>query len=155
MAIPAIGSKLPDFTLRLATKEAHAEATFSKVAAGKPVVLAFFPIAFSGVCTKEVCELRDNFAAFKGLGVAVYGFSTDSQHANVQFAKMHDLEFGIFSDPNREVVGKIWETGTVAGIHNTAKRGVMVVGGDGTVKWASKSDDPTVWMGVEEVRKHL
>ncbi|MES2154850.1 MAG: redoxin domain-containing protein [bacterium] len=155
MAIPAVGSKLPDFTLKLATKEGHADATFSKVAAGKPVVLAFFPIAFSGVCTKEMCEVRDNLAAFKGLGVAVYGFSTDSQHGNVQFAKMHNLEHGIFSDPNREVLGKIWESTTVAGIHNVAKRGVMVVGGDGTVTWTSKSEDPTVWVGVDEVRKHL
>ncbi len=155
MAIPAVGSKLPDFTLKIATKEGAKEFTFAKAAADGPLVLAFFPLAFSGSCTKEMCDLRDNFAVFDGLGATVIGFSTDSHFSNVHFAKEHNLAHGIISDPNREVVGKIWETGTVAGVVNVAKRGVMVLDAGGIVKWAAKSDDPTVWIGSDEVRKHL
>lgn len=154
MPIPANGSKIADFTLKLATKDGVQDFTLSKQSDG-PVVLAFFPLAFSGVCTKEMCDLRDNFGVFDGLGASVLGFSTDTPFTNMHFAKEHNLAHGIISDPNREVVGKIWETATVAGVANVAKRGVMVVAADGTVQWTSKSDDPKVWVGSDEVRKHL
>lgn len=149
------GKKLPDFTLKLSTKEGHADWTLSQHLGKGPLVFAFYPIAFSGFCTKELCDMRDNLAQFTGLGAQVYGFSTDSQHANHEFAKANNAAHGLLSDPNREVVPRIWATGTVAGIHNVAKRGVMVVAPDGTVKWTSVSDDPKVWVGAEEVRKHL
>jgi len=154
MAIPPVGTRLPDFTLKLATKDGHADFAWATRPAG-PAVLAFFPLAFSGTCTKEVCDMRDSLASFEGLGVKVYGFSADSHFSNVNFAKANNLAFGILSDPNRDVIPKLWETATVAGVHNVAKRGVIVIGADGAVKWTSKSDDPTVWVGADEVRKHL
>lgn len=155
MPIPAAGARLPDFTLKLATKDGHQDVAFASASAGRPVVLAFFPLAFSGTCTKEVCDMRDNLSAFDGLGATVYGFSADSHFTNVHFAKENGLAFGILSDPNRDVLPRIWETMTVAGVHNVAKRGVMVLGPDGAVKWTSVSDDPKVWVGADEVRKHL
>jgi len=150
----AVGAKLPDFTLPLATKDGKGEFTLSQNL-GKPLVLAFFPLAFTGVCTKEMCDMRDNLGQFEGLGAKVFGFSADTPFANVEFAKLHHMGQGILSDPNRDVLPRIWPTATVAGVHNVAKRGVMVVGADGTVKWTSVSDDPKVWIGSDEVRKHL
>jgi peroxiredoxin len=149
------GSRLPDFTLKLATKDGQSEFNLASHLQKGPIVFAFFPIAFSGVCTKEMCDMRDNLAQFQGKGAQVFGFSTDSQHANVEFAKAHDMGQGIISDPNREVIPRIWQTATVAGIHNVAKRGIMVVAPDGTVKWTSVSDDPKVWVGAQEVAKHI
>ncbi|MFO1533859.1 MAG: redoxin domain-containing protein [Thermoplasmatota archaeon] len=153
--VPAIGTRLPDFTLKLAGKEGATEFTLSKHLGQGPLVFAFFPLAFTGTCTKEMCDLRDTLPQFQGLKAQVFGFSTDTSPVNVEFAKLHALGQGILSDPNREVVPRIWATATVAGVHNVAKRGVMVVAPDGTVQWTSVSDDPKVWIGSDEVRKHL
>ncbi|MEA3190269.1 MAG: glutaredoxin-dependent peroxiredoxin [Thermoplasmata archaeon] len=149
------GQKLQDFTLKLATKDGAQEFTLSQHLWQGPLVIGFFPLAFSGTCTKEMCEFRDTLDKFGGLGAKVVGFSTDSHFTNIHFAKEHGLPLGILSDPNREVVGKIWQTMEVAGVKNVAKRGVMVLDADGTVKWTSVSDDPKVWIGTDEVRKHL
>jgi peroxiredoxin len=151
----AVGSRLPDFTLKLATKDGVSEFNLAANLGQGPLVFAFYPLAFTGVCTKEMCEIRDNLARFEGMGAKVFGFSTDTAPVNHEFAKLHNLNTGILSDPNREVVGRIWQTMTVAGVHNVAKRGVLVAGPDGTVKWTSVSDDPKMWIGTDEVRKHL
>ncbi|HLF17058.1 MAG TPA: redoxin domain-containing protein [Candidatus Thermoplasmatota archaeon] len=152
---PQPGTRLPDFALKLATKEGIKDFRLSEHLGGGPVVLAFYPLAFTGTCTKEMCDFRDNLGRFEGIGAKVFGFSTDTPFANVEFAKAHNLATPIVSDPNREVVGKVWETATVAGVANVAKRGVLVLGPDGAVKWASVSEDPKVWVGTEEVRNHL
>lgn len=151
----AVGTRLPDFTLKLATKDGPQDFNLNQNLGNGPLVFAFFPLAFSGTCTKEVCDMRDNLAQLEGKGAKVFGFSADSHFTNVEFAKLHNATYGILSDPNRDVIGRIWPTATVAGIHNVAKRGVMLVNPDGTVKWTSVSDDPKVWIGAQEVGKHI
>jgi peroxiredoxin len=155
---PAPGTKLPDFTVKLATKDSYTTDFRLSEHLGKgPLVFAFFPAAFTGVCTKEVCDLRDNFAALGSLHAQVFGFSTDKAPSNMAFIQRENLPFAIVSDPNREFIGKVWPTypNPVVGANHVAKRGVMVVNPDGTVKWASASDDVKVWIGVDEIRKHL
>lgn len=155
---PAPGTKLPDFTLKLATKDSYAADFRLSDHLGKgPIVFAFFPAAFTGVCTKEVCDLRDSFAALGSLKAQVFGFSTDKAPSNMVFIQKENLPFGIVSDPNHEVIGKVWPTygSPIVGANNVAKRGAMVVNPDGTVKWAFASDDVKVWVGVEEIKKHL
>jgi peroxiredoxin len=156
-APPAVGSKLPDFTLKVATAEGVADWKLSDHLGKGPLVFAFFPLAFTGVCTIEMCDFRDNLARFAGLNATVLGFSVDTAPSNKAFATAQGLPFGILSDPNREVVGKLWPAMPVpiAGVNGVAKRGAMVVNADGTVKWTSVSDDVKVWVGTEEVRKHL
>lgn len=149
------GQQLQDFTLKMATQDGVQEFTLSQHLGKGPLVIGFFPFAFSAPCTKEMCDLRDSLDKFGGLGATVLGFSTDSHFVNAQFVKDQALGMGILSDPNREVVGKIWQTMEIAGVKDVAKRGVMIVEADGTVKWTSVSDDPKVWVGADEVRKHL
>jgi peroxiredoxin len=155
--VPAVGTRFPDFTLRLATREGAADFRLADHLGKGPIVLAFFPLAFTGVCTKQMCDFRDNLAAFAALDAQVYGFSVDSAPANRAFAKAQDLPFGILSDPNRDVVGKAWpaDPKPVHAVKGVAKRGVVVLGGDGTVRWAAVSDDNDVWIGTGEVRRHL
>ena len=156
--VPAVGSKLPDFTLKLATKDGYTTDFRLSEHLGKgPIVFAFFPAAFTGVCTKEVCDLRDNFAALGSLDAQVYGFSTDKAPSNMAFIQKENLPFTIVSDPNREVIGKLWPAYAtpIVGATGVAKRGAMVVNPDGTVKWAFASDDVKVWVGTEEIRKQL
>jgi peroxiredoxin len=156
-SVPAVGSKLPDFTLKLATKEGVADWKLSDHLGKGPLVFGFFPLAFTGVCTIEMCDFRDNLAAFGSLNAHVFGFSVDAAPSNKAFAAAQNLPFGILSDPNHEVIGKLWPAmpTPVVGVNGVAKRGAMVVNADGTVKWVSVSDDTKVWVGTEEIRKHL
>lgn len=155
---PAPGTKLPDFTLRLATKDGYTTDFKLSEHLGKgPLVLAFFPLAFSGGCTKEVCDVRDNMASLSSLHAQVFGFSVDAAPANKAFIVKENLPFGIISDPNREFVGKVWPAypNPIVAVQGVAKRGAMVVNPDGTVKWAFASDDVNAWVGTDEIRKHL
>lgn len=157
MAPPAPGTRLPDFTLKLATKDGVTDFRLADHLGQGPLVFGFFPLAFTGVCTKEMCDFRDNLGSFAGLKAKVFGFSADTAPANRAFAAQEGLPFGILSDPNREFIGKHWPAMPVpvVGVRGVAKRGAMVVNPDGTVKWSSASDDVKVWVGTEEVRKHL
>jgi peroxiredoxin len=148
---------MPDFTLKAAGREGIADWKLSEHLGKGPIVFAFFPLAFTAVCTKEVCDLRDNLGTFGSLQAQVYGFSTDPAPSNKAFAEKEGLPFGILSDPNHEVVGRFWPAhpSPLHGVQGTAKRGVVVLDPDGTVKWAAASDDPKVWIGTEEVRKHV
>lgn len=155
---PAAGTKLADFTLGLATKDGYTTDFKLSEHLGKgPLVFAFFPLAFSGGCTKEVCDIRDNMASLASLQAQVFGFSVDAAPANKAFIVKEGLPFSIISDPNREFVGKVWPAypNPIVATQGVAKRGAMVVNPDGTIKWAFASDDVNAWVGTEEVRKHL
>lgn len=157
MAVLQAGAKVPDFALKLATPEVTSDFKLSEHLGKGPMVFGFFPLAFTGVCTTEMCDLRDNFAALGALNAKVYGFSVDAAPSNRAFATQHGLPFGILCDPNREVIGRFWPANPspVHGTKETAKRGAMIVNTDGTVKWVSISDDVTQWVGVDEIKKHL
>ncbi|MEA3136853.1 MAG: glutaredoxin-dependent peroxiredoxin [Thermoplasmata archaeon] len=154
---PAVGTKLPDFTLKVATKDGVSDFKLSDHLGKGPIVFAFFPLAFTGGCTKEMCDFRDNLSPFASLNAQVYGFSIDTPASNRAFATREGLQFGILSDPNRTFIGKHWPVMPmpIAAVDNVAKRGAMVIAPDGTVKWVAASDDVSVWVGTEEVRKHL
>lgn len=149
-----LGDTVPDFTLPLAKADGtKAPVAFHSLLGKGPVVIAFFPLAFTGTCTKEMCDLRDNPAVLDHVGATAVGFSIDTAPTNVHFAKAHDLRHGIFSDPNREVVHKIWDTMTVAGVHHTAKRGYLVVDRHGKVvdKWITLT--PGEWPGIKPLEE--
>ena len=144
-----VGDTVPDFALPLAFADGKKDAVSFKSLLGKgPVVVAFFPLAFTGTCTKEMCDLRDHAADLDKLHATRVGFSCDTPHSNVEFAKQHQLKHGIFSDPNHKVVNEIWDTATIGGVASRAKRGWIVVDNRGKVaeKWVS--DEPSVWLGI-------
>jgi glutaredoxin-dependent peroxiredoxin len=151
-----VGDTVPDFTLPLAKADGTREPTSFKSLLGKgPVVIGFFPMAFTTPCTKEMCEFRDRQAVFDHVHAQSVGFSVDTPFTNIAFAKENRLQHGIFSDPNFAVVDKIWQTMTVAGNERRAKRGWMVVSPQGKVveKWVS--DDPAVWSGIDPINAAL
>ncbi len=148
------GGKIPDFTLPLATKSGKRSFTLSSELGEGPLVFAFYPLAFTGTCTRQICDVRDAFDAFKNLKAKVFGFSIDSAAANVEFAKMHALPFGIVSDPNREVLPGLGNVAAeVSGVKNVAKRSIFVLDKHGVLKWRWESDDPDVWPGVADIIK--
>jgi peroxiredoxin len=151
-----VGDNVPDFELPLAFADGKKDKVSFRSLLGKgPIVVAFYPLAFSGICTKEMCEVRDSQTHLENLHAATVGFSVDTPFANINFAKANNIKHGLFCDANREVVNKIWSTMTVAGVENVAKRGWLVITKDGKVaeKWVS--EDPTVWSGTGPIEAAL
>lgn len=153
-----VGDAVPDFTLPLV----HADGKRDPVSfkqflqqANGPVVIGFYPMAFTGPCTKEMCEFRDKQAVFDHVGAKSVGFSVDTPFTTIEFASKNQLKHPIFVDPNQKVIDQVWATMTVAGIEKRAKRGWMVVSPQGIVveKWVS--EDPAVWSGVDPINSAL
>lgn len=98
-----VGAVAPDFTL---SDQHGEELTLSELVAEGPVALVFFPLAFSGICTGELCELRDNLQIFEDSKVRLLGISVDSVWALKAWAAAEGYEFSILSD--------FWPHGAVA-----------------------------------------
>lgn len=151
-----VGDTVPDFTLPLAHAERKIEAVpFSSLLGGAPIVLSFYPLAFTRVCTAQMCETRDAQATIGDLDATVVGFSIDTAASNLHFARMHQMKHGLYCDPNREVVHQIWATQTVAGVKECAKRGWLVVDKTGKVveKWIT--DVSGEWSGLAPIQAAL
>tara|TARA_Y100000589_G_C27111405_1_gene612386 strand:- start:307 stop:798 length:492 start_codon:yes stop_codon:yes gene_type:complete len=123
---------------------------------GAPVIVAFFPAAFTGVCETELCTFRDSMSAFDDMGAKVVGISVDSRFANAAFAAANNLSFPILSDYNREAI-KSWDLvfPDLAGMpgYDVARRSVYVIDADGKVAWCWLSDSPGDEPPYEEVKQ--
>ncbi len=95
-----VGDKAPDFTLMDGDKKPRSLSEFL----GKKTILAFFPGAFTGVCTKEMCTLRDSMSRFNELNAQVVGISVDAPFSNRAFAAQYNLQFPVLSDYSRSTV---------------------------------------------------
>jgi peroxiredoxin len=138
-----IGSKAPSFTLFDADKKSRSLSEFL----GKKVVLAFFPGAFTGVCTKELCTFRDAMSNFNDLHAQVVGISVDAPFANKAFAMQNNLQFPLLSDYTREVskqYGGVHEDFAGMKGYSASKRAVFIIDANGTVKYAWVSENPGV-----------
>ena len=119
------GEIAPDFTL---SDQHGEELTLSELVAEQPVALVFFPLAFSGICTGELCELRDNIQVFSDARVRLLGISVDSVHTLRAWATQEDYEFSILSDfwPHGAVAK---EYGAFVGERGIATRATGLMGG--------------------------
>ena len=126
-----VGDIAPDFTLPATDNSTVMLADH----AGTRVVLALYPAAFTGVCTSEMCALRDSMAKLNDVGATVFGISVDSPFANGAFAKQNGIEFGLLSDVHRTMIsdyGLTFENFSIDG-YTVANRSVVIVEPDGTV----------------------
>ena len=147
------GDKVPDFTLPLSFADGRKDdVQFSTLLGRGAIILSFFPLAFTRVCTTQMCEARDNAAVYESHGAQYYGFDCDSKWSNVAFAKQESLAHGIFGDANRAVVERIWQTQTTAGVERVPKRGWMVVDARGVVVDRWVNDVPGApWVGKDPI----
>lgn len=122
---------------------------------GSPVILAFFPAAFTGVCEQELCTLGDSQAAFNDLGAKVLGICVDSRFVNAAFASHMGLKYPILSDYTRSTIDAYGiRLNNLAGMdgYDTANRCVFVVDADGTVAWSWIADHPGTEPPYDEVQ---
>ncbi|MEY4292884.1 MAG: hypothetical protein RIQ61_1282 [Bacteroidota bacterium] len=129
-----LGQQAPYFTLRDTEKN---EVSLSQFA-GKKVVLVFFPLAFTGVCTTELCSLRDSIATYNQLNAEVIGISVDSLFTLDKFKKEQSLNFTLLSDFNKEVstaYGCLYEN-FVLDMKGVSKRSAFVIDAHGAVQYA-------------------
>jgi len=138
MAVIDVGASAPDFTLMNQDRQ---PVTLSGLR-GKPVVLAFFPAAFSSVCTKELCTFRDSLARLDKADAQVFGISVDTFFALKAFQADQKLTFPLLSDFNKQVIrdyGVFNED--MVGLKGIAKRAVFVIDKDGIVRHREVLDD--------------
>jgi peroxiredoxin len=133
-----VGSQAPDFTL---TNQDRQPVTLSGQR-GQPVVLAFFPAAFSSVCTKELCTFRDSMAKLGQAKAQVYGISVDTFFTLKAFQDHEKLTFPLLSDFNKQTIrdyGVFNED--MIGLKGIAKRAVFVIDKDGVVRHREVLED--------------
>ncbi|ELY60763.1 redoxin domain-containing protein [Natronolimnohabitans innermongolicus] len=147
------GDTAPDFTAPLANGDVDEFSLSDHLDDEAPIVLAFFPGAFTSVCTTEMCAFQDRLSSFDDLDATVYGVSRDSPFTLNEFRAQNDLEFGLISDYNKELIDDYDVEMDFAdlGVYGVAKRSVFVVDGDGEVTYAWVSDDPGVEPDYDEV----
>ncbi len=133
-----VGSTAPDFTLMNQDRQPVS----LSAERGRAVVLAFFPAAFSSVCTKELCTFHDALGRLNDANVQVYGISVDTFFALKAFQADQRLAFPLLSDFNKQVIrayGVFNED--MIGLKGIAKRAVFVIGADGVVRHCEVLDD--------------
>src|SRR5438105_7954284 len=133
-----VGSTAPDFTL---TNQDRQPVTLS-AQRGKPVVLAFFPAAFSSVCTKELCTFRDSLADLNKAQAQVYGISVDTFFTLKAFQDQQHLTFPLLSDFNKQTIRDydVFNEDMI-GLKGIAKRAVFVIDPDGIVRHREVLED--------------
>jgi peroxiredoxin len=149
-----VGEKPPDFQLHDQNRTIRS----LKDLLGKKTVLAFFPGAFTGVCTKEMCTFRDSMQALGELEAQVVGISVNDPFSNKAFAEANRLQFPILSDYTRETVKRydVFHE-NFAGLkgYTAAKRSIFILDDKGIVRYKWVSEDPGKEPDYEEVKSRL
>jgi len=149
-----VGERAPDFELFDQDRKLRRLSEFR----GKKVVLAFFPGAFTSVCTKEMCTFRDGMAEFNKLDATVIGISVNDPFTLKAFAEQNNLNFVLLSDYTREVsrkYGGVHEDFIGMKGYSVAKRAVFILDRDLVVRYAWVSDDPLKEPDYEEIKREL
>lgn len=134
-----IGDKAPSFTLRASDKSEVSISDYE----GKNLIVLFFPLAFTGVCTAELCGVRDDIASYSSLNADVVAISVDSLFTLEKFKAEQNYNFPLLSDFNKDVseaYGALYED-FVLDMKGVSKRAAFVIDKAGIVKYAEVLDN--------------
>ena len=134
--VPAVGQQAPDFTLPSTSGD---KITLSALR-GKPVLLAFFPLAFSGTCTEELCEMRDDHDQFAGRGVTVLPISVDHTYSLKEYKAKYGMQVDLLSDFKRDV-SRLYDVLLEERFYS--KRAYFLIDAAGIVRWVHVEDNPS------------
>jgi peroxiredoxin len=125
---------------------------------GKNVVLLFFPLAFTGVCTAELCNVRDNIASYNNTNAVVFGISVDSLFSLAKFKEEQNLNFQLLSDFNKEAAkayGVLYDTFPAFEMQGVSKRAAFVIDAQGTIRYAEVCPTPGDLPSFEAIQETL
>jgi len=154
--MPEVGEKAPDFALHDYDKKVRQMSEF--LTKGHKTVIAFFPGAFTGTCTKEMCTFRDMYSELEGLNGSVVGISVDAPWAQKAFAEKHELKFPLLCDFKREVIqkyGVVWKNLSGVEGYVSANRAIFVVNDSGAITFKWVAPDPGNLPDFDAVKKAL
>lgn len=137
----SVGQKAPDFTLFDTDKNKVSLADQK----GSNVVILFFPLAFTGVCTAELCNIRDNIAVYNNTNAKVFGVSVDSLFSLGKFKEAQKLNFPLLSDFNKDAskaFDVLYETFPAFEMQGVSKRSAFVIDKEGVVQYAEICPTP-------------
>jgi glutaredoxin-dependent peroxiredoxin len=135
-----LGQLAPDFTLFSDEKKAVTLSEFR----GSNVVLNFFPAAYTGVCTAQLCDARDNMKKYESLNAQVLGISMDSPFVLAKFKADNDYNFPLLSDFNKTVMAEygLYLEKFVFGMIGVSKRAILVIDTEGVIRYAEVTASP-------------
>jgi glutaredoxin-dependent peroxiredoxin len=139
----AVGTKAPDFTLKSKNASGVVEVKLSNNVGQKNTVILFFPLAFTGVCTTEMCDVTAGLSAYAGMNADVIAISVDSPFAQEAWAKQHNIGITIASDLNKttaKAYGVLLDD--LLGFGSTSARAAFVVDKAGVVQYAEQTPTP-------------
>jgi peroxiredoxin len=150
--MPSTGDAAPRFEATLGTSD-HEDFALADHLGDGPVVLAFFPGAFTPPCTNEMVALQDRLDEFEDAGATVLGVSADSAFAQGAFREEHGLEFDLVSDTAGDAIHAYDVEIDIPdlGLYGAANRAVFVLDDDGSVTYSWVADDPTNEPDYEEL----
>ena len=155
MAI-AVGSKAPDFSLKSRQGGNLTDVKLADHLGRKNIVLLFFPLAFTGVCTSEMCDVTAGLGAYQQLNAEVIAISVDSPFAQEAWAAREKIGITLASDLNKEVIKKYDVVfPMLAGVGDTAARAAFVIDRNGVVQYAEQTPTPKDLPNFNAIREVL
>jgi peroxiredoxin len=151
-----VGSKAPDFTLKSKTASGLVDVKLSNNFGKKNTVLLFFPAAFTGVCTQEMCSISGGLNDYSSLNADVIAISVDTPFAQEAWAQKEKINLTLASDLNKEVI-KAYDVvfPMLAGVGDTAARAAFVIDKNGVVQYSEQTPTPKDLPNFDAVKASL
>lgn len=156
-----VGDKAPDFTLSTLGADGPAQVTLSKETAGSKTLLLFVPMAFTGVCTDELCSVSKGINDYEALGAKVLGVSGDNPFAQAAWAEKEGITITLLSDYEHEAAkafGVAYDSflpDKNLPMGGVPKRSAFVIDGEGVVRYAEVNDDPGQLPDFDAIKEAL
>ncbi len=155
MAIP-VGTKAPDFSLKTKTAEGLQDIRLSDYVSKGNTLLLFFPLAFTGVCTKEMCDITSGLKAYQDMNTQVIAISVDSPFAQEAWAQKENIGIPLASDLNKET-SKAYDVllPDLVGIGAAAARAAFVIDRTGVVRYSEQTPTPLELPSFDAIKATL
>jgi peroxiredoxin len=157
----AVGSKAPDFTLSTKTTEGPKQVKLSHNFGKRNTLLLFFPMAFTGTCTTEMCEVSSGLSAYSNMNAAVYGISGDNPFAQEAWAQKEKITVPLLSDYEHKVA-KAYDVmydsflpQLSLGMAGVAKRAAFIIDKNGVIQYAESNDDAKQLPNFDNIKAKL
>ncbi len=152
----SVGTKAPDFTLKSKTADGLRDVSLSANFGKKNTLLLFFPLAFTGVCTQEMCDITAGLSAYSDVNAEVIAVSVDSPFAQEAWAKKENIGITLASDLNK-TTAKNYETllDDLIGLGSVSARAAFVIDQDGVIQYSEQTPTPKDLPNFEAIKAAL